>query len=124
MPIDIDTFEREPGFEGDEPSHAERVVAFLARNDDKAWTRGEIAEGTGLDPNAVSSVLARLKQRDVVRHKSPYWALGDESRVRAAANFGDSLDALNEHLGAEDMTAWRAEAPDEHPSERRRDEET
>ena len=118
MPIDIDTFERESTFEGDEPTNAELILGFLRGNDDKAWTRGEIADGTGLDENVVSSVLNRLKQRNLVRHKSPYWALGDERRVRAAYNFSDTLTALNEQFGEEDMEEWRKNAPDKHPSQR------
>lgn len=118
MPIDIDTFERESTFEDDETTNAERIVAFLARNDGKAWTRGEIAEGTGLDPNLVSSVLNRLKRRNLVRHKSPYWALSDRNQIRRATDFSDTLDALNQRLGEEDMQTWRENAPDEHPSQR------
>lgn len=123
MPIDIDTFERESTFEGDEPTNAERILAFLQQNDDKAWTRGEIASGTGLDENVVSSVLNRLKQRNLVRHKSPYWALGDERRIRSAYDFSDTLTALNEQLGEEDMEEWRENAPDKHPSQREGDRE-
>lgn len=123
MPIDIDTFERESTFEGEEPTNAERVLGFLTRNDDKAWTRAEIADGTDLDPNVVSSVLNRLKDRQLVRHKSPYWALGNRERVRRAYDFSDTLDALNEQLGEEDMDEWRENAPDEHPSQREDDEE-
>lgn len=118
MPIDIETFERESTFEGGETTNAERIVAFLVQHDDKAWTRGEIADRTNLDPNVVSSVLNRLKKRSLVRHKSPYWALGDEDRVRAAHDFSDTLDALDERLGEEDMEEWRENAPNEHPSQR------
>lgn len=118
MPIDIDTFEHESTFEGTGESNARRILGFLARNDDKAWTRAEIADETDLDPNVVSSVLNRLKQRNLVRHKSPYWALGDEQRVRAAYDFSDALAALDEQLGEEDMEMWRENAPDEHPSQR------
>lgn len=123
MPIDIDTFERESTFEGEESTNAERILAFLGQNDDKAWTRSEIADGTDLDENVVSSVLNRLKRRNLVRHKSPYWALGDERRVRAAYDFSDTLTALNEQFGEEDMEEWRENAPDEHPSQREGDEE-
>lgn len=123
MPIDIDTFERESTFEGDEPTNAERILGFLRENDDKAWTRSEIADRTELDENVVSSVLNRLKQRNLVRHKSPYWAIGDERRVRGAYDFSDTLTALNEQFGEEDMEEWRENAPDEHPSQREGDDE-
>jgi len=123
MPIDIDTFERESTFEGSTPTNAERILTFLAQNDDKAWTRAEIGDETGLDPNVVSSVLNRLKRRNLVRHKSPYWALGDRRSVRSALDFGDTVEALNDRLGQEDMEVWRENAPEEHPSRRETDSE-
>jgi hypothetical protein len=42
MPIGIDEFEGDHAAPT-ELSTAERIVAFLARNDEKAFTRGEIA---------------------------------------------------------------------------------
>ncbi len=107
MPIDIDTFERESGFE-EEPTNAARIVAFLQSNDDKAFRRQEIADATGIDPNAVSAVLSRLKKRDVVRHKPPYWAIGDTERVAVARTLSQSISTLNEQLGTEPMEEWRA----------------
>jgi hypothetical protein len=106
VPIDIETFERESGFDPGE-TNAERIVRFLARNDDRAFERGEIADATGIDPDAVSAVLSRLKDRDLVRHKPPYWAIGDQERLASATDFRRSLAALNETLGPEDMDAWR-----------------
>lgn len=118
MPIDIDTFERETEFEGGR-TQAERVLSFLVSNDDKAFRRREIADATGIDPNAVSAVLSRLKERKLVRHKPPYWAAGESERVRSAADLSRSLDTLNEQLGTEEMDAWRdAGADEQHPSDR------
>ena len=122
MPIDIDTFERETEFEA-EQTYEERILSFLISNDDKAFRRGEIADSTGIDPNAVSAVLSRLKERDLVRHKPPYWAAGDPRRIRSAVDLSRSLDALNEQLGEEDMDAWREAGADvRHPNERGEDE--
>ncbi|MDQ2051169.1 helix-turn-helix domain-containing protein [Natronolimnohabitans sp. A-GB9] len=118
MPIDIETFERETEFET-ERTQAERVLSFLVANDDKAFRRQEIADSTDIDPNAVSAVLSRLKDRNLVRHKPPYWAAGERQRIRSAFDFGRSLDALNEQLGTEDMDAWREAGTDaNHPGER------
>lgn len=106
MPIDIERFERETDFEGGE-THATRVLRFLVANDDKAFRRGEIAAETGIDPDTVSSVLNRLESRDLVRHKRPYWAPGDRERLREASAVSNSLQTMDEHLGAEDMEEWR-----------------
>lgn len=122
MPIDIETFERETEFET-ERTQAERVLSFLVSNDDKAFRRQEIADATDIDPNAVSAVLSRLKERDLVRHKPPYWAAGDPQRIRSAVDLSRSLETLNERLGAEDMDAWREAGSDAtHPNERAEDE--
>lgn len=120
MPIDIERFERESEFGGGE-THAERVLAFLAENDDRAFQRGEIAEATGIDPNAVSSVLYRLKERELVRHKRPYWAVGGRERLAAANALSRSIDAFDDRLGVEDMDEWRA-AADERDGTDERDE--
>ena len=118
MPIDIETFERESGFEGSE-THGERIVRFLAANDDKAFRREEIASGTGIDPDTVSSVLSRLKKRNLVRHKPPYWAIGDYERVRAAMGDARDLETFDERLGPEEMDEWREAGSDEpHPTDR------
>lgn len=118
MPIDIEAFEQESAFDA-EPTNAERILAFLLSNDDKAFRRQEIADATDIDPNAVSAVLSRLKERDLVRHKPPYWAIGDRDRIRSATDLSRGLRTLNDRLGPEEMDAWReagAETP--HPNER------
>ena len=107
MPIDIERFERD-GDLGSEDTHATRILEFLAANDDKAFQRGEIAAAVGIDPDTVSSVLNRLKTRDLVRHKRPYWALGDRERLQEASATSESLAALNDRLGTEDMSEWQA----------------
>ena len=107
MPIDIERFERESDF-GDGETHASRVLRFLAGNDDKAFRRSEIADGTDIDPNVVSSVLHRLKERGLVRHKRPYWAVGDEERLAEANALSQSLDTLDAQLGEENMDEWRS----------------
>ncbi|NGM70293.1 MarR family transcriptional regulator [Natronolimnobius sp. AArcel1] len=118
MPIDIETFERESEFDSG-TTNAEQILSFLLSNDDKAFRRREIADTTDIDPNAVSAVLSRLKERDLVRHKPPYWAAGDQERIRSAVDFSRSLETLNDTLGSEDMDAWRAASADRsHPAER------
>lgn len=123
MPIDIETFEQQSDL-GSGDTHAVRILHFLVTNDQQAFRRGEIADATDIDPNAVSAVLSRLKERELVRHKPPYWAVGDERRLAAAADLSRSLDALDERLGAEDMDEWRdAGADGSHPSDSEPDTE-
>lgn len=110
MPIDIETFSEARDEELTEVTNAEKVVRFLFRNDDKAFTPSEIAEGAGVKKNSISTVLRRLRERDLVEHKGDYWAIGDKETVRDAFQFHRTLDDLNERFGAEDVDEWREHA--------------
>lgn len=83
VPIDIREFERKPseslGIE--EGSQSDRVLRFLARNSDKAFTQSEIHRGTGIKRGSVGAVLSRLEDRGLVRHKGKYWAVADDDRL-------------------------------------------
>ena len=85
MSVDIEDFEAEDAESLDELTNAERVLAFLAEHDEEAWRPSAIADETGLDLDSVGPTLSRLEERGLVRHKSPYWAITDDSdRVREA----------------------------------------
>lgn len=113
MPIDVDRFQNADADDLTEPTNAAKVVRFLVRNDDKAFTPSEIAEGSGVKKNSIGTVLRRLQDRALVEHKGDYWAIGDEERVREAFEFHRSLEALNDRLGAEDTEEWREVASDD-----------
>ena len=92
MPIDIDRFE--DGDDLGEPPTSKRILRFLLANDDHAYTRKEIAEAIDANPETVGTNLTRLKARNLVRHREPYWALtNDRERVINAldASEGDAL---------------------------------
>lgn len=118
MPVDIDDFESGELPSG--PSVPEQVVAFLARHDDKAFTRSEIASAVDADRNTVGTALSRLKDRRLVRHRGEYWALtADRERVNAAYDLHATTRRLDEEDGGIDAAAWEETAPDDpHPSER------
>lgn len=111
MPISIDEFESH-GPETRE-TNAERVLGFLARNDDKAYKALEIAAATGVDENSIHPVLNRLEKRNLVRHKEPYWAIGDPDAVHDAAVFHSTASFLDDELGPEQRDEWIAAARDE-----------
>lgn len=113
VPIDIDTFSEADGEELTEVTNAEKVVRFLFRNDDKAFTPSEISEGAGIKKNSIGTVLRRLRERDLVRHKGDYWAIGDEETVRDAFQFHRTVANLDDRLGQEDVDEWRAHAVDD-----------
>ena len=76
MPIDIEQFEDEPTL--DEPTTSERIVRFLLEHADQAFTRSEIADALDVNPETVGTNLTRLKARELVRHREPYWAFTDD----------------------------------------------
>ena len=110
VPIDIETFDEATENELDEPTNAEKVIRFLVRNDDRAFTPSEIAEGTGVKKSSIGTVLRRLEDRDLVRHKGDYWAIGDRETVRDAYDFHRTLADLDKRFGEEDREEWRKHA--------------
>jgi predicted ArsR family transcriptional regulator len=100
--IDIEAFEDADTDEFAERTDTERIVAFLDANDDRAWKAATIAERLGLETDAVSAILSRLKDRELVRHKRPYWAItDDDERLRAAYQLHRHYEAVDEHYGEE-----------------------
>ena len=112
MPIGIDEFDsHDPN---DRETNAERVVRFLVRNRDKAYKAAEIAEATEVSENSIHPVLNRLAERDLVRHREPYWAIGDLDAVREATTFASTAGFLDDELGPESREEWLAAARGEN----------
>ncbi|WP_336001216.1 helix-turn-helix domain-containing protein [Halorientalis halophila] len=105
MPISIDEFDE---FDAADRSvtNAERALEFLVRNREQAFKAAEIADRTGVAENSIHPVLNRLEDRGLVRHKEPYWAVGDLERVRDAAMFQSAAAFLDEELGPESREEW------------------
>jgi len=100
--IDIDEFENADDDEFGEQNDTERIVVFLDENDDRAWKAATIAEQLELDTDAVSVILPRLKERGLVRHKRPYWAItDDEERLQAAYRLHQHHQTADEQYGEE-----------------------
>ena len=110
MPIDIETFDESAAEELSGLTNAEQVVRFLAENDDKAYTPAEIADRVDVKRNSLGTVLSRLEDRDLVRHKGDYWAIGDMETVREAYETHRIMESLDERYGEEDPEEWREHA--------------
>jgi len=110
MVIDIDTFEETPEPELGDLSNPERVLEFLLSNDDKAFKAAEIADETGIPQNSIATVLGRLEDRGLVRHKAAYWAIGEPERIASFGQYRRVTERLNERFGTEDREAWREHA--------------
>ena len=120
MPISIDRFEHDEELR--ERTTSERVVRFLLAHDDQAFTRGELADALDADPNTVGTNLSRLKERKLVRHREPYWAITDDrERVVSAFETRTENAYLDEVLGEEDWEEWEEHAASEEALERARE---
>ena len=112
--IDIDEFDEADDDAFETRNDTERIVLFLDENDDRAWKAATVAERLGLDTDAVSAILSRLKERGLVRHKSPYWAItDDEDRLRAAYRLHQHHEAANEQYGEERLDELRTDDMEE-----------
>jgi len=100
--IDIDEFEDADADEFAARNDTERIVLFLDDHDDRAWKAAAIAERLGLDTDAVSAILSRLKERGLVRHKRPYWAItADKERLQSAYRLHRHHETADEQYGEE-----------------------
>lgn len=115
MPIGVEEFEeaREEALKVKPDTNAERVLNFLVQNRDKAFTRKEIQEGTGVKPGSIGTVLSRLEESELVRHKGHYWALAKEDRITKYLASIRATETANERLGVEDKEEWLKHAEDQ-----------
>lgn len=113
MSIDIDRFENEDPEALDDTTNAERVVAFLALNDDRAWKQSEIADLAGVKQGSIGTVLQRLHDRGLVRHKGVYWAItDDDERLKSAVDMHRITQRLDDRHGTENKSDWTGNSPD------------
>ncbi|WP_266083146.1 MarR family transcriptional regulator [Haladaptatus caseinilyticus] len=123
MSIDIEDFEEKSSEELEKMTNGERALRFLAENDDRAFKPAEIAEQTTVKKNTIGTVLSRLKDRNLVRHKGTYWAItDDQERLNTFTTFRQSTKTLNDQLGEEDPKEWETHAADDYPTEKRGDD--
>lgn len=112
--IDIEDFEDADADEFAARTDTERIVVFLDEHDDRAWKAATIAEQLGLETDAVSAILSRLKDRELVRHKRPYWAITDnEDRLRSAYRLHHHHETADDQYGAERLDALQTDEMDE-----------
>jgi hypothetical protein len=108
VPIDIDRFEEGSNrdLRADGRTNAETILSFLAGSPEKAYTPKEIHGATGVARGSVGVVLSRLEDRELVRHRGEYWAVGDAEDVETTLTALAGSRALSERLGPEDPGEW------------------
>jgi predicted ArsR family transcriptional regulator len=112
--IDVEEFEDAEADDFEERTDTERIVLFLDEHDGRAWKAATIAERLGLETDAVSAILSRLKERELVRHKRPYWAItDDEERLQSAYRLHRHHETADEQYGEEHLEALQTDEMEE-----------
>ena len=115
MPVEFEQYQ-ESNDDGEfdwtlrEGSNPHKILAFLSKYPEQGFTPKEIHEAAGVTRSSVGKTLQRLKERQLVRHAEPYWAIGDEDRVGTYLGMVSSLDTIVEREGTEDYQEWRRAA--------------
>ena len=115
MPVDFEEYERtenSPGLRLTDGSNAATILRFLAAHPEQGFTPKEISNETGVPRGSVGTTLIRLEERDLVRHKEPYWAIGDDDRLGAYSAMLHGVDAATDRFGDEDWGNWEETAVD------------
>lgn len=113
MPVDFRNYDPdsdETPLRLTEGSNAYAILQFLVSNPSQGFTPKEIAEATDVPRGSVGTTLTRLLDRDLVSHKEPYWAIGDDDRL---ATYSAMLHGLEAAAGAaDDWGDWEETAVD------------
>jgi len=73
--------------------------------------RSTIADRLDIDADATSAILSRLKNRGLVRHKRPYWAItDDDERLRSASQLHRCHETATEQYGEADLDTPQTDA--------------
>lgn len=114
MPISADRFDEiDDGDDRPAPgTNADRILAFLDRNHEQAFTQGEIAEATDVTRGSVGPTLVRLRERGRVDHRGTYWRISDHERsMDQGANHANDIARSHEEDPFE-YDDWREHAVD------------
>lgn len=114
MPISADRFDEiDDGDDRPAPgTNADRILAFLEGNPEKAFTQGEIADATDVTRGSVGPTLVRLREKGRVDHRGTYWRISDHER-----SIGEGTNQANEVARSHeedpfDYDGWREHAVD------------
>jgi response regulator of citrate/malate metabolism len=103
MAIDINEFEEAPGEALDlqEGTQPYKILMFLLENPNHAFATEEIASEAKIAMDTCRTVLHRLLDRDLVRHRGRYWALGEDDRLAsyAAQTAASSASTTDDYYG-------------------------
>ncbi|MDZ7850701.1 MAG: helix-turn-helix domain-containing protein [Halodesulfurarchaeum sp.] len=107
MPVTFDTYDENKGsIDLSEGSNAYAILSFLAEHPDQGFTPREVQTETGLPYGSIGPTLKRLEERDLVRHKEPYWAIGETEHLSTYAAMESTISAIESRYGSENPKDW------------------
>lgn len=120
MPVNFDEYRDTRDDVGDLPidptSNAYEILSYLATHPDLGFRPAEIREHVDVPAGSVNPTLARLEERGLVEHESPYWSAGDDDRLAALDGTVASMRAFEDRYDDE-FDGWHE--TDVDPRERR-----
>lgn len=114
MPVDFSQYDpdEDSGFRLTEGTNAYDILQYLAEHPDQGFTPKEISQATDVPRGSVGTTLARLEDRSLVRHKEPYWAIGEDDRLAAYEGMLQGLEAIETRDGDDSWEDWEETAVD------------
>ena len=121
MPVNFDDY-RETQDDGDglpvDPaSNAYKILSYLAAHPDLGFKPAEIRDHVDVPAGSVNPTLARLEERGLVDHESPYWSAGDDDRLVALDGTNASMRAFEDRHAGDEFDGWHE--TDVDPREKR-----
>lgn len=118
MPVEFDDYEGVFDPQLPEGSDERRITEFLGDNPSLGYTFEGVASELDINKECVHYILTELYDRQLVRYKPPYWAIGDDDRIGTYIGSILSIQSADD----EDWGEWRKYAVDPR-SERESDEQ-
>jgi DNA-binding transcriptional ArsR family regulator len=110
VPVEFDNYrDRRTAGEAlpvDPESNAFQILQFLARRPKLGFKPSEIGEAVEIPEGSVSPTLARLEQRGLVEHESPYWSAGDDDRLASLDGTIHTMRAFEERHDDDEFDGW------------------
>lgn len=114
MPVDFKSYDPDDhqSLQLTEGTNAHTILGFLTDHPEQGFTPKEISEATDVPRGSVGTTLSRLQDRGLVRHKEPYWAIGDDDRLASYGAMIHGLAAAEDRFGEENFGDWQETAVD------------
>lgn len=131
MPVKFDEYSEadDPDLPVEPGSNGHAILLFLSRHPEMGFTPTEIHEHVDIPMGSIGPTLKRLEERELVRHKGSYWAIGEDDRLASYDALLHSMESFPEEdaewsdvaweeegASEEEMAAWRARKQGEDDS--------